>query len=135
MAAERAAEDMRDARRGAALVARAQAAEQAAEATVNRTAKAADEANAALVEAMVPDRAAATRERAMERYRRDNEAAAQLAADEQREADAVETNARAKIATPLCQRRVRQLSLDMFVLMGGEWFTENAQACPCANVA
>ena len=35
--------------------------------------------------------------------------------------------------SPLCQRRVRQLSLDMFVLMGGEWFTENAQACPSSS--
>jgi hypothetical protein len=31
---------------------------------------------------------------------------------------------------PLCQRRVRQLPLDMFVVMGGEWFTEHAQAIP-----
>ena len=30
--------------------------------------------------------------------------------------------------TPLCQRRVRQLPLDISVVMGGEWCLENAEA-------
>ena len=35
--------------------------------------------------------------------------------------------------TPLCQRRVRQSCVDISVVMGGEWFTENAQACPSSS--
>jgi len=31
---------------------------------------------------------------------------------------------------PLCQRRVRQLPLAIFVLMGGEWFPKRAEAIP-----
>ena len=33
-------------------------------------------------------------------------------------------------AHPLCQRDVRQLSLDISVPMGGEWFLVRAQAFP-----
>jgi|GEM_PF-4818241 len=33
-------------------------------------------------------------------------------------------------ALPLCQRRVRQLPLAIFVLMGGEWFHKRAEAIP-----
>jgi dolichol-phosphate mannosyltransferase len=34
------------------------------------------------------------------------------------------------VAGPLCQHRMRQLSLDIFVLKGGEWCPERAQTIP-----
>jgi hypothetical protein len=38
--------------------------------------------------------------------------------------------ARKYVRGPLCQRHVRQLSLDISVPMGGEWFPVRAQAFP-----
>ena len=38
-----------------------------------------------------------------------------------------------ELRNPLCQRRVRQSCVDISVVMGGEWFTENAQACPSSS--
>ncbi len=35
-------------------------------------------------------------------------------------------------AVPLCQRRMRQLPLDISVAMGGEWDPDDAEAVPCS---
>ncbi|MEY4580801.1 MAG: hypothetical protein RL701_5504 [Pseudomonadota bacterium] len=38
----------------------------------------------------------------------------------------------ARAQNPLCQRRLRQLPLDIFVLTGGEWTPRRAQTNPSA---
>lgn len=97
LAAERAAEDETDPRRRADIVSRAQRTEREAADLVGRSGRASDEANAALVERLDPERAAIARARAIEEWQHNRERAARVDEEVRARTASIEAQARASI--------------------------------------